>query len=65
MCDEDSAKATYLLQNIIAIPPYEALRQACPHDECDPCPPPGREERALKVGDVYYDELMMRLVLRR
>jgi len=25
----------------------------------------GREERALKVGDVYFDELMMRLVLRR
>lgn len=25
----------------------------------------GREERALKVGDVYYDEIMMRLVLRR
>lgn len=25
----------------------------------------GREERALKVGDVYYDEIMMRPVLRR
>ena len=25
----------------------------------------GREERALKVGDIYFDELMMRLVLRR
>ncbi len=25
----------------------------------------GREERALKVGDVYFDELMMRLALRR
>jgi ribosomal protein S18 acetylase RimI-like enzyme len=24
----------------------------------------GREERALKVGDVYYDELMMRLAFR-
>jgi ribosomal protein S18 acetylase RimI-like enzyme len=24
----------------------------------------GREERALKVGEVYYDELMMRLALR-
>jgi ribosomal protein S18 acetylase RimI-like enzyme len=25
----------------------------------------GREERALKVGDVYYDEIFMQLVLRR